>query len=109
MTERRLVSFWAGGSVRKKVKAAKGAETPAEERAEALTEHKRGGKIKIKVVNKAKGGRMPKMAMPKMTEVMPPMAPTNSMEGRLTTGTVGRKSPGRRALPTIGGALGPLQ
>lgn len=97
-TERRLVSFWAGGRVKKK--ATKGAEMPVEEQAE-----KRGGKVKV-TIKKAKGGRVPK---PTMTTPPLMLPPTNPMEGRMDTGIVGRKSPGRRALPTIGGALGPLR
>ncbi len=109
---RRLVQFWAGGRVKKEKKAEerrearregdnKVNESAAVEKAEKF---KRGGKFKVKVVNKAKGGRMPKMMAP------PPAMPmADPMEGRMDTGIVARKPPGRRALPALGGMLGPLR
>lgn len=101
---RRLVTFWAGGRVKKK--AAKGLETPTEERAEGA--YRKGGKVKVKVVHKAKGGMPGAVAGAKHRAAMGMMPPANPMEGRMDTGIVARKPRGRRALPAMGGMLGPL-
>lgn len=103
---RRLVQFWAGGRVKK----SKAQHFESEDNGAAL---KRGGKVKIKskTVNKARGGGLGV----RPAAVMPPgpggalSAPivSNPMEGRLTTGVVGRPPPmgGRRKMPTVGARM----
>ncbi len=113
---RRLVQFWAGGRTSKKK------ETKQEERREARLEgdnkvnesaavekaekFRKGGKVKVKVVHKAKGGMPGAVAGMKHRAAMPP---ANPMEGRMDTGVVGRRR--KPPMPTMGaamGALGPL-
>lgn len=90
---RRLVQFWAGGRVKKK--SADGCADGA---------YRKGGKVKVKVVHKAKGGMPGAVAGMKHRAAM-----ANPMDGRLDTGVVGRKR--KAAMPAMGasmGALGPL-